>query len=149
MSHYLLRMLKYTQIFNRRNAKTLPSLRPPIHILIDTKLTHEYDLIALAAWSTKRNNNFEQSRLGNSVINDLQITGHVTCSANIPKTTLALKCYISALNAVIPCLECQHFLRIVPLDLHSLSFENIRTLESVQKSISYTTEFSAYGYGLA
>ncbi len=49
---------KYTDIFEKvadTRLQTVPSLRPPVHILIDLKATiHEYDWVALAAWTKKQ-----------------------------------------------------------------------------------------------
>lgn len=139
----LLQLGKYTQIFSQR-TENLPSLRPPVHILIDTKTyKHKYDLILLAAWSLKRNERFNSDNYIPSIVNDVQINGHVSCEANLKKIFVARQCNISTLNLIYPCPECQNFLTITPLNLHSFSFHTIRVLERSQMFVAFPLEFDS------
>ncbi len=74
---------KYTSIFGRPAKSRLhvvPSLRPPVHIFVDTKAgVKNYDWAALAAWTAKRNKRFNEPNLSDYIVNDVSITAHIDC----------------------------------------------------------------------
>jgi len=127
-------------------CRFLPSLVPPIHILIDTKHVYEYDLIALAAWSAKRNNLYEQYWKENSIVNDVQLTAHLICSKNIPKTFTILQCNLSKSNIVFPCYDCLNYLTMVPIHLQLYSVEIISVFQNSKDSNVSPASFLSNAY---
>lgn len=109
MPDNLVRLGKYKHIFLYDNipSNTLPSLRPHVHLLVDTKVSvHEYDSISLSSWSLKANERLCQDyRTQYNFINDFQFVAHVICKQKpSDKVFVDLQFYISIFNLIFACL---------------------------------------------
>lgn len=80
MPDHIIRYGKYTETFTRRARsplKFVPSLRPPVHILIDSKANvSQYDLVTLAAWTQKRDDRIVKDFSHEYIENNIPIGRH-------------------------------------------------------------------------
>ncbi len=139
----ILRMRKFTQIFRQTYHKIhfFPSLRPLVHILIDTKVSvNKYDWLSLSIWVTKKNfGNFKQDDSYYDISNDIQIIGHASCKTKY--FAAATKCKITKINTIIPCSECRQLFKVESAKLNDLSFSFITFVEKAQRNMAVTTEY--------
>ncbi len=146
MSDNLLSIGKYTQIFDNlgnTGKSSVPSVRPPVHILVDRKSgVAEYDWVALAAWTSKRNDWFRDSANDN-IVNHIQITGHVSCHTNSKSLHINYNCNIETFNILFPCPQCRHFLNANIVKASDLSFHSIFPFDQAQKLVAFPGEMSA------
>jgi len=111
---------KHTQIFRLNSPVTFfPSLRPPIHILVDGKLNvEEYN--KLATWITRISfwHRTDNSLYG--AVNDFQFTAHVQCDSKSHKIS-HLVCNIKSVNVIYLCPFCKNYILSRALDSKYLS----------------------------
>ncbi len=116
MPDNLLRYGKYTQMFDNLavfGLRTVPSLRQPVHILVDTKVdASEYDWVSLVAWTSRRNARFYQENTKSYVVNHLQVTGQASCSTNCQEIYFHLECEIRSFNEIFICPECEYLVSV-------------------------------------
>lgn len=137
---------KNTEIFDNlvtRHSNIVPSLRSPVHILVDTKSNFEdYDGVALAAWTARRNTRFEENAKSSS-INDVQLIAHVNCNYNSETLKLNLNCNLETFNVVFLCPECKHFLIAYPMEFQNLSLKELARIDIAQKYVAFPGKIAA------
>ncbi len=140
MPDELLRLGKYTTAFNtltKLRLKSVPSLRPPVHILIDTKTSvEEYDWAALASCTLKSTTGL--GRISEvKIVNSQQLTGHVFCNAHFQRTRVNVECNIVNWNVIFPCPDCDKFVNANLVKLNYLSFDYIANLDKSQQNVAF------------
>ncbi len=146
MPDNLLRLGKHTEIFDQLSNErstglpTIPSLRPPIYILMNKKsVVGEYELVSLAEWTNTR---IEEDYM----INHVQLTGHLICKSNYQTLKINLECNVVKFNAIFPCPECTKYVNVYPVNLDCLSFSQIAHFDRAQKFIAIAGKIISYNH---
>lgn len=115
----------------------VPSLRPPVYMLVDRKPGLEkYNWLALACWAVRECSDFHDL-VEKFILFHVQFSGHVSCETKIDTILVSSICTIQMWNVIFPCAECKHLVHTTPVQLDSLTFEHIQTLENAQVSVAF------------
>lgn len=103
----------YTEIFENLKANlvaelySVPSLRPPVHIFVDTKANEkEFDFDALAVCTERTSTQTYRGYM----VNHVQFMWNFACTTKFDNTQISLECDILNVNFFIVCPEFMPFL---------------------------------------